>query len=169
MMMRRCSTARASTIAQHALKAPMLSKHAGPKSASFDPRGRSRHGAPDREILARPDIAAAAQEGRDAVRAPQTHPQARPTSTTRTEWRPRRVPPRSNRPEPQEAGGAHTGTGLKAGMKDRPCPESVGHQGAPWFYFNLLADFFNRIGHEPTFTLRIRGGSIRPSLPRQHQ
>jgi hypothetical protein len=35
-------------------------------------------------------------------------------------------------------------------MKDRPCPESVGRQGAPWFYFDLLADFFNRIGQEQT-------------------
>ena len=27
-------------------------------------------------------------------------------------------------------------------MKDRPCRKSVGRQGAPWFYFDLLSDFF---------------------------
>jgi hypothetical protein len=73
-----------------------------------------------RGILGRPGIAAAAQENRDAVRAPQTHPQARPAPTTRTERCTRRVPPSSHRPEPQEASEADTGTEPKAGMKHGP-------------------------------------------------
>jgi hypothetical protein len=43
-----------------------------------------------------------------AICAPQTHSQARPAPTTRTEWCARRVPPRSNRPEPAKNGEADT-------------------------------------------------------------
>jgi hypothetical protein len=58
-----------------------------------------------------PTMDASAQEGRDAVRSPQAHPPARPPPTTRTMRRPRRVPPRRHRPEPQEA--------CQAGVDDR--------------------------------------------------
>src|SRR5215472_7251094 len=46
---------------------------------------------------------ARAQEGRNAVRTPQTHPEARPAAITRAKWRPRRVPSRRHRPKPSQA------------------------------------------------------------------
>ena len=49
--------------------------------------------------------------------APQTHSQARSTSTARTEWCPRRVPPRSNCPEPSEISKTDTDTGPEASMR----------------------------------------------------
>ena len=57
------------------------------------------------------------QEGRDALRSPQAHAPARPVAPPRTQWRQRRVPPRGNRPEPQETRGTdprRTSSGLKA-------------------------------------------------------
>ena len=47
---------------------------------------------------------APAQEGRDAVRAPQAHPEAGSTTITRSLRGSRRVPPRSGRPEPPQDG-----------------------------------------------------------------
>ena len=46
------------------------------ESAALDLRGRSRHGAPDREIVGGRHLAPAPQENRDVVRAPQAHSQA---------------------------------------------------------------------------------------------
>ena len=48
------------------------------------------------------DLPARAEEGRDAVRPPQTHPEARPPAPARAQRRPRRVPPRRHRPEPPQ-------------------------------------------------------------------
>ena len=71
------------------------------------------------------NIPEATQEGRDAVRAPQAHPASRPAPITRTERRPRRVPSRSHRPEPQEARqtdpDANTRTGVRRSLHQRPC------------------------------------------------
>ena len=61
----------------------------------------------------------AAEEGRDAVRAPQAHPEARPPATTRTERRPRRVPPRSRRPEPPQTRKTDPDAGAETGMKGK--------------------------------------------------
>ena len=64
----------------------------------------------------------AAEEGRDAVRAPQAHPEARPPATTRTERRPRRVPPRSRRPEPPQTRKADPDANADPGLKEAaPC------------------------------------------------
>ncbi|CAA9304365.1 MAG: Mobile element protein, partial [uncultured Microvirga sp.] len=43
------------------------------------------------------------KKGGDALRPPQTHPEPRPAAPERSQRRPRRVPPRRHRPEPQEA------------------------------------------------------------------
>jgi transposase len=79
---------------------------------------RSIHyGPPDCKVLGRSNISTTPQKDRDAVRAPQTHSQARSTSTARTEWCPRRVPPRSNCPEPSEISKTDTDTGPEASMR----------------------------------------------------
>src|SRR5262249_12081247 len=53
--------------------------------------------------MGRAHLASIAQEGRDAVRAPQAHSQARQITTAGAERCARRVHPRSNRPEPPKA------------------------------------------------------------------
>lgn len=58
------------------------------------------------------------QEGRDAVRPPQTHPSPRPAPTTRALRGPRRVPPRRHSPEPQEACQADPDAGTQNGLRD---------------------------------------------------
>jgi len=47
-------------------------------------------------------IAPRAQEGRDAVRPSQAHPEDGPAAAARAYWRRRRVPPCRHRPEPQK-------------------------------------------------------------------
>ena len=88
-------------------EAAVLSEHARAQDDPLDPRRRPRHGPRHRHHGRLRHLAPRAKEGRDAVRAPQTHPQARPTATTRSERRPRRVPPRRHRPEPTQARQAH--------------------------------------------------------------
>ena len=68
----------------------------------------------DCRVLGRSDIAAVAQEGRDAVRSPQAHSQTRSSATARIKRRPRRVPPCGNRPEPSETSRA----AAKANLRD---------------------------------------------------
>ena len=46
---------------------------------------------------------------------------------------------------PQEASEADTGTEPKAGMKHGPSQQSTDDRASPSLYFDLLADFFNRI------------------------
>lgn len=55
-------------------------------------------------------LSTAAQKGRDALRSPQTYPQARSAATERTDRRSRRVPARSHRTEPQETRKAGSAT-----------------------------------------------------------
>ena len=113
--------------------AKLLPERACSKGASFNPRGRPRHGASNCKILGGADIATSAKEGRNAVRSPQTHSQAGPTTTTRTQWCPRRVYPRSNRSEPPETSqvdpNATTKSALRAGqstIQSAPTPVATG-------------------------------------------
>jgi len=69
-----------------------------------DPRRRPRHGPRSVAHRCLSDLTARAEEGRDAVRAPQTDPQARSTSPQRPQRSKRRVPPRRHRPEPPQDG-----------------------------------------------------------------
>jgi hypothetical protein len=66
--------------------------------------GRPRHGQGHRRDRRLCHLAARAEEGRDALRPSQAHPEARSAATTRTERRQGRVPPRRRSPKPQEAG-----------------------------------------------------------------
>jgi len=70
---------------------------------ALDPRGRTRHGQGHRRDRCLRHIAARAEEGRDALRPPQAHPEARPFTTPWAERRQTRVPSRRSSPEPQEA------------------------------------------------------------------
>jgi hypothetical protein len=84
-----------------------------------------------------------AEEGRDAVCAPEAHPQTRSPAPARTMRRPRRVPPRSHRPEPQENGEAEAGRstapgGMRANALSAIRSASIGSRPS--------ADFFNTIG-----------------------
>jgi len=61
-------------------KAAVLSECARPEDPALDPWGRSRYGPRDRQHRGVQDLALPAQKGGDAVRPPQTHPEARWTS-----------------------------------------------------------------------------------------
>jgi len=54
----------------------MLPKGTGTQGHAIDPRRRPRHGARSPGDRRRPDLAASAQEGRDALRALEAHPEA---------------------------------------------------------------------------------------------
>jgi len=62
-------------------------------------------------------LTARTQEGRDALRAPQTHPPARPAAITRPHWSPRRVLPRSSSPKPPQNGQDHPNVAAPHGLK----------------------------------------------------
>src|SRR5215204_4058152 len=87
-------------------------------------RGRSRHGPRHRQDRCVSHLTAAAEEGRDAVRASQAHPPPRPPPPARTMRRSRRVPPRCHRPEPPESGEAHSRNGSPGHLSgtDEPPP-----------------------------------------------
>src|SRR5690606_27011851 len=77
----------------------VLPQHDASKDRPPGERGRTGRGAPvvdDEEIC---PVTATSEEGRDAVRAPQTHLAIRQVAATRAERRPRRVPIGGNRTE----------------------------------------------------------------------
>src|ERR1700752_2021138 len=88
------------------IEVPVLPQSGFTEGSALDLRGRSRHGAPDSEIVGGRHLAPAPRENRDGVRAPQAHSQARPFAFTRPKRRARRVHPRSPRPEPSKDGQA---------------------------------------------------------------
>src|SRR5262245_23465395 len=88
------------------LEVPVLPKASGTTGAALDLRGRSGYGAPDRKIMGGPELASAPQEDRDAVRTSQTHSQARPLRTTRSQPSACPVHPSSYRAEPSKDGQA---------------------------------------------------------------
>jgi hypothetical protein len=53
-----------------------------------------------------PNLALSAKKGRDAVRPPQTHSEARQIAAVRPLWRPRPIPPCRHRPKPAQTGQA---------------------------------------------------------------
>ena len=80
-------------------------------------RGRPRHGPRYRHHRRLRHLTPRAEEGRDAVRSPQAHPEARPPATTRTERGPRRVPSRSGRTEPSQTRKTDPDAGAETGMR----------------------------------------------------
>ena len=94
------------------------------------------------------DLALSAQKGRDAIRPPQTHPEARSAAITWAERRPRRIPPRRHRPKPPQARQADPGAGVdRCDLKRRGAHEhDRDRRFPPPQYFKT--DFFNGIGHE---------------------
>ena len=97
-------------------EAAVLSERTRSQDPALHPRGRSRHGARHRQDRGVQDLALSAQKGRDAVRASETHPEARSVAITRAERCPRRVPSRRHRTEPPQARQADPGAG--AGRSD---------------------------------------------------
>lgn len=87
-------------------------------------------------------VAARTQEGRDALRAPETHPPARPATTPRPQRRPRRVPPRSRSPKPPQNSKDHPYAAVSNGLKDGD-RSRIGQRHRPLL---TEADFINSIG-----------------------
>src|ERR1700746_603713 len=117
------------------IEVPVLPEAGFTEGSALDLRGRSRHGAPDCEIVGGRYFAPAPQENRNAVRAPQAYSQARPSTFTRPKRRVRRVHPRSHRPEPSKNGQADPDARIDPATR---CSRR--------HYNELLQDFFNRIG-----------------------
>ena len=102
----RCAIAPASATATPARSSPMLPERARAQDRALHPRSRPRQGPRDRQDRGLCRLTPRAKEGRDAVRPPQTHPQARPIAPAWPKRRQRRVPLRRHRPESPETGEA---------------------------------------------------------------
>src|SRR5438270_5138238 len=101
-------------------------------------RRRSRYGARHRRHRCLCHLKARTKKGRDAVRSPQTHPEARPPAIARTERRPRRVPPCRYGPKPQEAGQAHPNATADPGVKSRTRATSAHYRRSVGFRRRLF-------------------------------
>src|ERR1700758_5233842 len=118
------------------VEVPVLPQAGFTEDSALDLRGRSRHGAPDSEIVGGRYLTPAPQENRDVVRASQAHSQARPFTLTRPKRGERRVHPRSHGPEPSKDGQADPDARID------PATRCLRRH-----YNEILPDFFNKIGH----------------------
>ena len=96
------------------LETALLPQHGVPVHPPRGTRGRPPGRPGCREDQTIRDLDEAAEEGRDALRAPQAHPRPRKAPTTRPMGRERRIPARRHRPEPQETGKAPPRTAANA-------------------------------------------------------
>jgi transposase len=115
-----CATAPASSIATPVTSDPRCCPNAPARKilksiheGARDMAPRYRHHRRLRYLTTR------AEEGRDVVRAPHAHPEARSAAPARTKRRPRRVLPRSCRPEPSEARKTDPNAGAETGVRAR--------------------------------------------------
>src|SRR5215469_13575755 len=67
-------------------QAALLPEGTGAQDLAVNLRRGARPGPRDRQDRGLSDLAAPAQKGRDAVRTPQAHSEARPATTTRSQW-----------------------------------------------------------------------------------
>src|SRR5262249_44971502 len=95
--------------------------------------------------MGRAHLASIAQEGRDAVRAPQAHSQARQITTAGAERCARRVHPRSNRPEPPKARETDPNADPDSSLSERGKPRLLNKPA-----IDLFSVFFNGIGQKRT-------------------
>jgi transposase len=117
------------------VEAPPHAKSADPEDLPLEARGCPPGGPRHRQDRRICRLELCAQESRDVVRAPQAHPRPRPTPPPRTKRRPRRIPPRSDGPEPAKARQA----GPRTGVSRINHSKSATRSSAP------SADFFNGI------------------------
>ena len=97
---------RESRLPELPLEGKVLSQNRRAQHQPREVRDRPGFCAALRGLRIQSNSAEAAQVGRNALRPPQTHPRAGQTPITRAMWRPRRIYPRSYRPEPPETGQA---------------------------------------------------------------
>lgn len=111
-------------------------------------------------------LALRTQEGRDALRSPQAHYAPRPSPTTRSLWRTRRVPPRGRRSEPPQARQTDPDAQLGYGLRPSPFARS---DSTPASVSSNTA-FFNSIGQmQPRRYAPIPGiGECRRSTGSRH-
>ena len=106
-------------------QASMLSERASPQDPALHPRRRPRLGTRHRQPRCVRHLPPRTEEGGDAVRAPNAHPEGRPPAITRAKWRPRRVPARRHSPESPQDGQAAPDAGtchgrVRAGSLTHP-------------------------------------------------
>src|SRR5204862_7483958 len=113
------------------IEAAVLSERARSQNPAFYRRRRARYGARHRRHRCLCHLKARTKKGRDAVRSPQTHPEARPPAIARTERRPRRVPPRRDRSEPPQTRQADPNTRANPGVRSRARATPTDIEAAP--------------------------------------
>src|SRR3984893_7587708 len=96
-------------------QAALLPQCTGAQDLALNLRRRARPGSRDRQDRCLPDFAPPAQKGRDAVRTPKAHSEARPAPTARPKWGSRRIPPPRPRAKPPETRQAEPGSGADPG------------------------------------------------------
>jgi len=90
---------------------PVLPQHAGQEGDPLDLRSRARPSSRDRHHRRLRRLEARAEEGGDALRAPEADPEAQPPAAPRASRRPRRGSPRRHRSDPAQTRQAHPGPG----------------------------------------------------------
>lgn len=145
-----CATAPVSSTETLRAEAAVLPERTRPHDSALHPEGRPRHGARHRRNRRLRHLMSRAEEGRNVVRAPQTHPEARSAAPARPNGardkfllaatRPK--PPQARQADPADTPGYDRLRGDGPSATVRPTPS------AP-----PPADFFNTIRHQPPFGL----------------
>lgn len=119
-------------------------------------RRRTRHGARYRHHRRLSRLPPPAEEGRDAVRSPETHPEAGSLASARSQRSERRVPPRRSSPEPAQTGKDEADPGPRTRLRGAAPPLVRYPQRNST---RASCDFFNRIGWKAQFRFPIRYAS----------
>src|SRR5690606_8366566 len=93
-------------------------QYASSQDHALDPRRCARHGPQYRHERCLFGLTSPAKEGRDALRSPQTHPEAGPLAPARSQRSERRVPPRRRSPEPAQNGQDDPATEPRTGLME---------------------------------------------------
>lgn len=128
-----------------------MPQHHSARDHALGPRRRPANGARylcalEEGRTSGPHLAARAQEGREAVRRPQAHPEAGSAMATRRERGPGRVPPRRGGSDPQEASQADLVAATEPGLIGRNHPHAGPARSSAQHSIQIRRRFLNIVG-----------------------